>query len=74
MNTVPSRLDLLELDIDIRLSQLWAEAIRMKTWTLEDVATYMRAAYGKAYCDALTEPERGQLCYEHGYKIPAVSR
>jgi hypothetical protein len=30
----------------------------------------MRAAYGKGYCDALTEDHPGELCRDHGYKIP----
>jgi len=30
----------------------------------------MRAAYGKGYCDALTEDSPGSLCLEHGYRIP----
>ena len=30
----------------------------------------MRAAYGKGYCDALTESDPGALCLEHGYRIP----
>ena len=30
----------------------------------------MRAAYGKGYCDALTEDAPGSLCVEHGYEVP----
>jgi hypothetical protein len=30
----------------------------------------MRAAYGKGYCDALTEELPGSLCEDHGYRIP----
>jgi hypothetical protein len=33
----------------------------------------MRAAYGKGYCDALTEDAPGSLCLDHGYRIPARS-
>ena len=29
----------------------------------------MRAAYGKGYCDALTEDAPGSLCLEHGYRV-----
>ena len=32
----------------------------------------MRAAYGKGYCDALTEDIRASLCDEHGYRIPGA--
>ena len=51
----PSRIDLLELDIDLRLADLWREAAGIAEWSLEVVAAFMRAAYGKGYCDALTE-------------------
>ena len=51
----PSRIDLLELDIDLRLADLWREAADISEWNLEVVAAFMRAAYGKGYCDALTE-------------------
>jgi hypothetical protein len=30
----------------------------------------MRAAYGKGYCDALTEDAPGSLCADHGYEVP----
>jgi hypothetical protein len=30
----------------------------------------MRAAYGKGYCDALTEDAPGTLCADHGYRVP----
>jgi SPP1 family predicted phage head-tail adaptor len=38
---------------------------------LEVVAAFMRAAYGKGYCDALTEDAPGALCADHGYRVPA---
>ena len=43
----------------------------MTDWNLEVVAAFLRAAYGKGYCDALTEDAPGSLCHEHGYRIPA---
>jgi hypothetical protein len=55
----PSRIDLLELDIDLRLADLWREAAEIDEWNLDVVAAFMRAAYGKGYCDALTEDSRG---------------
>jgi hypothetical protein len=67
----PSRIDLLELDIDLRLSDLWREASEIGEWNLEVVAAFMRAAYGKGYCDALTEDAPGSLCEEHGYRVPS---
>ena len=66
----PSRLDLLELDIDLRLTDLWRETADVSEWNLEVVAAFLRAAYGKGYCDALTEDAPGSLCHEHGYRIP----
>ena len=66
----PSRLDLLELDIDLRLTDLWREVIDVSEWNLEVVSAFLRAAYGKGYCDALTEDAPGSLCHEHGYRIP----
>ena len=67
----PTRIDLLELDIDLRLTDLWREAADIGDWNLEVVAAFMRAAYGKGYCDALTEDAPGSLCVEHGYRVPA---
>ena len=66
----PSRIELLELDIDLRLTDLWAEAAEVDEWNLDVVAALMRAAYGKGYCDALTEDEPGSLCRDHGYVVP----
>jgi hypothetical protein len=70
MPTRPSRIDLLELDIDLRLTDLWREAAGIEEWSLEVVAAFMRAAYGKGYCDALTEELPGALCADHGYRVP----
>src|SRR6266511_4178619 len=66
----PSRIDLLELDIDLRLADLWRESAEISEWNIEVVAAFMRAAYGKGYCDALTEDAPGSLCHDHGYRIP----
>ena len=55
----PSRIDLLELDIDVRLADLWREANDIAEWNLEVVGAFIRAAYGKGYCDALTEDAPG---------------
>ena len=70
MSEAPTRIDLLELDIDLRLSDLWREAVDVSDWNLEVVAAFIRAAYGKGYCDALTEESPGSLCIEHGYRMP----
>ena len=65
-----TRIDLLELDIDLRITDLWREASEITEWNLVVVAAFMRAAYGKGYCDALTEDAPGSLCHDHGYCIP----
>jgi hypothetical protein len=67
----PTRIDLLELDIDVRLTDLWREVMDVAEWNIDVVAAFMRAAYGKGYCDALTEERPGSLCAEHGYSVPA---
>lgn len=67
---IPSRIDLLELDIDLRITDLWREAADVEDWSLEIVAAFIRAAYGKGYCDALTEELPGSLCVDHGYRLP----
>jgi hypothetical protein len=74
MATSPSRIELLELDIDVRLADLWREAGEIQEWSLDVVAAFMRAAYGKGYCDSLTEDAPGSLCVEHGYRVPERSR
>ena len=71
MRKKPSRIDLLELDIDLRLADLWREAAEIGEWNLDVVDAFMRAAYGKGYCDALTEEAPGSLCVDHGYKVPS---
>lgn len=70
MPAVPTRIELLELDIDLRLLGLWSEAGLVEEWNLETVAAFIRAAYGKGYCDALVEGNTGELCQDHGYRLP----
>jgi hypothetical protein len=70
MPDTPSRIELLELDIDLRLTDLWRETADVTEWSLDVVAAFIRAAYGKGYCDALTEESPGALCEEHGYRLP----
>jgi hypothetical protein len=72
VKTHPDPLDLLELDVDLRIADLWRSACDQPAdWILDQVAVYMRAAYAKGYCDALSEPQRGQLCTDHGYRVPS---
>ena len=67
----PTRIDLLELDLDLRLTNLWADALDIQDWDLESVGAFMRAAYGLGYYTALGEAERGELCKTHGYAVPS---
>lgn len=68
----PTGLDLLELDIDCRLAEIWAQLAPWegRPMKLADVAVFMRAAYGKGYMDALGEAKPGEMLSEHGYRIP----
>ena len=54
----PSRIDLLELDIDLRLADLWREAYEIGEWKLDVVAAFIRAAYGKG--SATRSPRSGR--------------
>jgi len=63
----------LEIDLDMRLSRIWAEAIELfEEDSLETVGAFMRACYGAGYCDALYEARHGEpekLLIEHGYRL-----
>src|SRR5262249_12330373 len=50
----PSRIDLLELDIDLRLTDLWREAGQITEGHLAVVAAFLRPAHDTRYGDALT--------------------
>jgi hypothetical protein len=69
------RIDRLELDIDTRIGELWAVMwedfpdLVDDAETRKTVAVFMRAAYGRGYMDALKD--KGELCREHGYRLPA---
>jgi len=67
----PSHDELLGLEIDMRLAALWAElpAARLERQDLALFAVFLRAAYGKGYADALSEPY-GQLMSDFGYPVP----
>jgi hypothetical protein len=69
----PTRADLLCLDIDSRLGWLWAEAWEVARWTEELVGPFLRAAYGTGYLDALKERRPGELCRDHGLRVPGIS-
>jgi hypothetical protein len=69
----PTRTELLELDVDLRLNALWRDAEDIEDWNLESVGTFVRAAYAIGYFDALGEESPGTLARDHGYPIPARS-
>jgi hypothetical protein len=60
-----SAVELLQLDVDVRLAGLWAELARFDELTLEVVAAFLRAAYAQGYCDVLAEENPGELCRAH---------
>jgi hypothetical protein len=70
----PSQIELLELEVDLRLADLWAEISGHTDWSIELVAALLRAAYAEGYCDALTEEEPGALCREHEGVADALSQ
>jgi hypothetical protein len=63
-----------EVDLDARLIEVWLEIWERSEWAVADLGPLVRLAYGRGYVDALTEPERGRLCREHGYSVPARRR
>ena len=64
-----SAVELLELEVDVRLAALWAELARFDELTLEVVAAFLRAAYAQGYCDVLAEDVPGELCRAHARVI-----
>jgi hypothetical protein len=71
--TNPTRYDLLRLDIDTRIHDLWADALAVEEWDMPNVAAFMRAAYARGLVDALTEPDPTELFRVHGYRVPRRS-
>lgn len=68
---VPSAMDLLFLDIDLRLgADTWADLWESGPVDGDRVAALLRVAYGLGYTQALTEGVRGQLFRDHGLAVP----
>lgn len=65
-------MDLLTLDIDLRMAEVW-ECI-MEFGFEEDemaaVASFCRASYAKGYGDAHSERDPGKLYFDNGYNLP----
>ena len=70
----PSRIDLLELDIDLRIADLWREAAEIDEWNIEVVAAFMRAAYGKGYCDASRRTRPAACARSTAIECPCAGR
>lgn len=71
MSIAPTAQARFELDIDLRLTWLWGEAIEVFGENeLPYLGWFMRAAYGQGHYDALREPDPEALYREHGYRVP----
>lgn len=66
----PSRLELLELDIDTRIALLWEQIGDVGKFDLDVMSKFMRAAYAFGYCDALKAPDPQAWLRSHGYLPP----
>ena len=60
MGTRPTRIELLELDIDVRLADLWARPPRSASGTSRSWPPSCGPPTARSYCDALTEERSGQ--------------
>lgn len=63
--------DQLEIDLDTRIADLWQAMGEIEEWNEDAIGSFMRAAYGRGYCDALKEVKEGkpeQLLIENGYR------
>lgn len=70
LRAVPARMSRFQLELDTRMLELWQVIDDSDELTLELVACLLRAAYGRGYVDAVSEPDPGALLREHGYKVP----
>jgi hypothetical protein len=60
--------DELERNIDANMLDLRDEMFKIpsgESWTYDAIAAFLRAAYGKGYCDALKD--KGQFMISNGY-------
>jgi len=66
----PDDVDLLQVDIDLRLGADFWESWWSAEAECEVLTVLARCAYGRGYTDALTEETRGELCRRHGLPVP----
>jgi hypothetical protein len=64
------RVQLIELDIDLRLGVGLFEAVASSRGDEALMLGYLRFAYGAGYRDALIDQPRGQLFRDHGFPVP----
>lgn len=64
------RISRLELDIDVRLRDVWMYAYDLEMDDYRDVGVLIRAAYAQGYHDHATEPVENLIYREYGYKLP----
>lgn len=67
------KIERLTTDLDFRLSELWLQLPPEDEWSVDVIAAFLRAAYGRGYTDALVEESLGQrakLCKDNGYREP----
>lgn len=64
------QIDLLALDIDLRLCEVIAAAWEHRDRDAGGQVALLRLAYGTGYSDALLEPVRGLLYSDNGFVIP----
>ena len=60
----------LNVDIDMRMRELWLDALEVSEWSPAVLGPFLRRAYGQGYCDALREDTPGKLCLDNGYAVP----
>ena len=64
------QIERLELDVDCRVLDLWECAAEVDKWDLDIVATFVRAAYGRGFTDAVKDPDPDKFFLDNGYKPP----
>ena len=72
MAKAPTRIDLLELDIDLRLADLWREAPRSPSGTSRSWPRSCAPPTARATATRSPRTIPGSLCHDHGYRIPAA--
>lgn len=67
-------MELLELDIDIRIASIISHVLEQQWWQSEEILWWLRLAYSTGYHDSLVEKRRGQLMRDHGFSVPRRRR